>query len=68
MKKFGQTAPLLLASNIAFAHEGIEAGSILHAIAHLDGSYGLIFALPVALAIGFASKRRLNAAKSGTKK
>ena len=64
MKIFGQTVCLALAPTLAVAHEGIDPESVVHTIAHLGESYGLIVAIPVAVAIAVVLQRRRATAKS----
>lgn len=64
MKKLGQIVCLAGAPAIAFAHEGMDPGSVLHSFAHLGESWGLIVAVPVALAVVVLLKRRRAAVRS----
>ena len=64
MKKYSQIACLLLAPTVAFAHEGVNPASLLHTFAHWSESYGLLLAIPVAVAVGLMLKRRRAAAKT----
>ncbi len=48
----------------AFGHEGIDPASVLHQLAHLGESCGLLLAIPVALAIAVGLKRRRAGVKS----
>ena len=68
MKQPSLIASLLAAPGIAFAHEGIDAGNILHTIAHLGESWGLLLAIPVAVAIAVVLKRRRATVKSDSEK
>lgn len=64
MKKISQMMCLGLTPGIALAHEGIDPQSIVHTIAHLGESYGLIVAVAVAVAIVVLLKRRRATVKS----
>ena len=64
MKKYSQIAGLALAPSMAFAHDGIDPASLLHAFAHWSESYALLIAIPAALGIAVVLKRRRAAAKS----
>lgn len=64
MKTHSKIACLALLPNIAFAHEGIDPGSVLHTIAHFGESYGALLALPVALAVVVGLKRRRAGSRS----
>ena len=68
MKKNTTISCLALAPNLAFAHEGVDPASFLHNFAHFSESYGLLVAIPVALAIFIGLKRRRVSAKSAPTK
>lgn len=68
MKKCSHLTYLALAPSIAFAHEGVDPANILHTLAHLGESYGLVAALPAAIAIALVLKRRRATAKSSPTK
>ena len=50
MKNYVAITCLALMPGITHAHEGIDPANIWHTIAHLGESYGLLAAIPVALA------------------
>lgn len=66
MRKSGRIMCLTLAPSIAFAHEGLDPGSVMHAIAHVGEFGGLLVAVPVVLAIAVISKRRRAVSKSAS--
>lgn len=66
MKKNSHIMCLTFAPSIAFAHEGIDPASVTHTIAHLGESYGLLVAIPVAIAIAVVLRRRAAAKSDAT--
>ena len=68
MKKNITISGLALTPKLAFAHDGVDPASFLHNFAHFSESYGLLVAIPVALAVFIGLKRRRAAIKSATTK
>ena len=64
MKNYLNIVCLAAAPGVAFAHEGIDPGSVVHTVAHWGEAGGLLMAVPVALAVVTVIKRRRVAVKS----
>ena len=68
MNKNCMITGLALAPNFAHAHEGIDPASLLHSFAHLGESYGLLAAIPLALVVFVALRRKRAAIKHDARK